>query len=107
MNESLISTLFFDAMKKCDISVFDVPGSYLQNDIPEDKLILLRIIYEFLDIVCEVNPDYKPYVQYDSLKKLIYVRFWEQYMDALSVLCYGKINNLVGPKYIIFIDTEP
>ena len=49
-------------MKKCDVSVFDVPGSYLQNDIPEDKLILLRIIYEFLHIVCEVNPDYKPYV---------------------------------------------
>ena len=59
-----MSTLLIDDMKKHDVEVFDVPGSYLRTNISADKQILLRIRYEFVGIMCEVNPDYKPYVKY-------------------------------------------
>ena len=52
-----MSTLFIDAVEQCDVGVFDVPGSYLQTEIPANKQILLRIRYEFLNIMCEVNTD--------------------------------------------------
>ena len=44
-------------MEQLDVAVFDIPGAYLHTDMTEDKWVLLRIIYEFVDIVCEVNPD--------------------------------------------------
>ena len=62
--ESLMSTILLDDMKKHDVEVFDVPGSYLRTNISANKQILLRIRYEFVGIMCEVNPDYKPYVKY-------------------------------------------
>ena len=38
------------------------------------KYYLLRIRYEFVDIMREVNPDYKPYVKYENGKKVLYVK---------------------------------
>ena len=69
-----MSTLLIGAMEQSDVVSFDVPGAYLQTEIPEDKEILLRIRYEFVDIMCEVNNDYKPYIQYEKRKKAIYVK---------------------------------
>ena len=50
-------TIFIDDKEQHDVAVFDISGDYLQTDIPEDKILLLRIRDEFLDIMCEVNPD--------------------------------------------------
>ena len=52
-----MSTLLVDAMEQRDVAVFDVPGDCLQTDMPAEKLILLRITYEFVDIMYEFNPD--------------------------------------------------
>ena len=41
------------------MEVFDVPGAYLNADMPEDKFILLKIEGECVDIMCEVNPEHK------------------------------------------------
>ena len=60
--------------KSVYVATFDVPGAYLQTEMPEDKRILLRIRDEFLDIMCEVNPDYKPYVKYENGKKVLHVK---------------------------------
>ena len=35
--------------------ISDVPGAYLNAEIPEDKFILQNIEGEFVDIMCEVN----------------------------------------------------
>ena len=67
-------TLLIDAMEQHDVAVFDVLRSYLQTEIPVDQQILLCVRYEFLYIVCEVNPDYKPYVQYENGNKVLYVK---------------------------------
>ena len=35
--------LIIDAHEGRDVVIFDVPGAYLNADMPEDKLILLKI----------------------------------------------------------------
>ena len=74
MTESLISTLLIYTMEHRDEAVFDVPGYYLQTEMPPDKWILLCIRDDFVDIMCEVNPDYKLYFQYDNGNKVLYVK---------------------------------
>ena len=61
-------------MEKSNVAVFDSPGAYLYTEIPADKRILLRIRYEFVDIMCEVNPYHKPDFKYDIGKKVLYVK---------------------------------
>ena len=39
--------------------IFDIPGAYLNADMIEDKFLLLKVEDEFLDIMCEVNPEFK------------------------------------------------
>ena len=43
--------------------------------MPAYKQILLCIRDEFVDIMYEVNLEYKPYVQYEKGKKALYVKF--------------------------------
>ena len=54
--------------------VFDVPGTYLNAEIPEDKFILLNIEGEFVDIICEVNPKHKKNICAENGVKLLYLR---------------------------------
>ena len=61
-----MSKLFIDAMEQRYVADFDFPVAYFQTDMPADKQILLHIIDEFVDIMCEVNSDYKLYVQYEN-----------------------------------------
>ena len=42
--------------------------------MPAHKQILLRIRDEFLGIMCEVNPDYRAYVQYDNANKVLFLK---------------------------------
>ena len=48
-----------DAYENRDVANFDVPGEYLQAEIPNDKTVLLKLRAEFVNIVCDVNPDHK------------------------------------------------
>ena len=59
-----MATLVNDAMEQRDVAIFDVPGDFLQTTLPSDKFLLMRIRDEFLDVMCEVNPEYIPYVRY-------------------------------------------
>ena len=56
------------------MTIFNVPGSYLNSDIPEDKFILLNIEGGFVDIMCEVNPKHKKIVRVENGVKVIYLQ---------------------------------
>ena len=45
------------------MAIFDVPGAYLNADIPEDKFIILNIEGEFVDIMWEVKAEHRESVQ--------------------------------------------
>jgi hypothetical protein len=72
--EALLATLIVDAKEKRDIAIYDIPGAYLQTELPPDKEIHMRLRDEFVDIMCEVNADYLPYVVYENGKKVLYVK---------------------------------
>ena len=56
------------------MAIFDVPRAYLNADIPEDKVVLLNIEGEFVDITCEVNPEHKKNVRVENGIKVLYLR---------------------------------
>ena len=49
------------------------PTFYLQTTLPADKLLLMRIRDEFVDVMCEVHPEYIPCVRYENGKRVLYV----------------------------------
>ena len=54
--EALIMSLTIDAHEHQKVTVFDVPGAYLQTDLPKDKFVLLMLEDQFVDIMCSINP---------------------------------------------------
>ena len=66
--------LIIDAHEWIYVAIFDVPGAYLNADMPEDKFILLNIEGEFVDIMWEVNPKHKKHVHVENGVKVLYLR---------------------------------
>ena len=56
------------------MEIFDVPGAYLNADIPDDKFIPFNIEGGFGDIMCEVKPKHKKIVRVENGVKLLYLR---------------------------------
>ena len=69
--EALFTSLIIDAREGRDVEIYDVPGAYLNADIPEDKFILLNIEGEFVEIMCKVNPKHKKNVRADNGVKVL------------------------------------
>jgi len=86
-NEALMCLLLINSFENREVAVFDVPGAYLHADIPESKFEILKIEDEddFVDIMCNVNPEYLNDVRYEGKKKVLYVRI----LKAL----YGTIGS--------------
>ena len=57
LNEALMSTLVIDDMDQGYIAIFDVPGYFIQTEIPADKFLLIWIRDDFVDVMFEVNPE--------------------------------------------------
>ena len=63
-----METLIIYAMGQGDVVIFDVPMDFLKTAPPAEKHLLMQIRYEFVDVMCEVNPEYIPYVRYENGK---------------------------------------
>ena len=72
--EALLTTLAIDAKEKRDVAVFDVPSAYLHAEMPASKKVLIKLEDKFVDIMCQVNPRYLPYVRTENKKKVLYLR---------------------------------
>ena len=57
--EGLFTSLVIAGFEERHIYSFDVPGTFLQAELPEENLLLLRLNNEFVDIMCTVNPEHK------------------------------------------------
>ena len=53
--EELIATMMIDKFERQRVAMFDVPGAYLQTDLPEGNFSLLKFEGIFVDIICEFN----------------------------------------------------
>ena len=68
--------LVIDAYKSRDIAIADVPGAYLHALWPKGKKVLLKLRGKFVNIMCNVNLEYKKYIIYEGKKKqkVLYLR---------------------------------
>ena len=102
--ESLMATLIIDAMEKRDVAIFDVPGAFLQTEMPEGKNVILVIRDEFVDILCEVNPEYKEHVRIVKGRKILYVKILRAIYGCIesAMLWYNLyVNTLKGMGFEI------
>ena len=62
---------------------FDVPGAFLQAELPDDKLLLLRLTGDFVDIMCDINPEHKKTLELIKMEKRCCICICsEHYMGA-------------------------
>ena len=69
--EALIITSVIDAWG--DVTTFDIPGAYLHTDLPKHKFTLLKLQGKFVDIMCDVNPEYRNDVIFEKGASKYYV----------------------------------
>eukprot|EP00957_Ditylum_brightwellii_P132411 10096948-Ditylum_brightwellii.AAC.1 len=63
-----MTTLLIGAHEGRKLISFDVPGAFLQAEMAENKLVLLKLKGKFMDMMCKINPEFKPHVQYETTR---------------------------------------
>ena len=69
--EALLSQLIINAFEESAMTIFDVPGAYLNVSMPEYKVVLLKLENEFVDIMCEVKAEFRKYVSKEGKKNVL------------------------------------
>jgi len=64
--------LMIDAKERCDVATADVEEAYLHADM--EDFVLLKLVGEAVDIMCQVNPKYENFVVIENGKKILTYR---------------------------------
>ena len=72
--EALLPQLMIGPFEENAMELFDVPGAYLNSDMPEDKFVFFKLEDEFMGIMCEVNPEFRKDFQQEGNKNVLYLR---------------------------------
>ena len=68
-NDAMIMTLIIDTMEGRDVAVANVKGAYLLADM--DDFVVLKMVGESVDILCDVNSKYREFVTEEKGEKAI------------------------------------
>ena len=66
--EALVTHLLIGVHEDRKFISFDIPGGFLQSDMAEDKLVLMKFKGQFADMMVTVNPEYKGLIRYEKTK---------------------------------------
>ena len=97
--ESLIVTSLIDTYEGRDVGTFDIPGAFLQAKLapkPNNERVLMKLVGQFVDIMCNVNPEHIKNVIDENGKKVLY-------MEVLQAI-YGCIESALR-WYELFSET--
>ena len=72
--QALFATWIIDSIEDRKVKTFGFLGAYLHAEIPEEERVFMKFEKEFVDIMCEVNPEYKDHVRFEHGKKVLYVQ---------------------------------
>jgi hypothetical protein len=61
-----------DAKECRDVATANVDGAYLHADM--EDFVLLKLVGEAVDIMCQVNPKYENFVVIENGKKVLYLQ---------------------------------
>ena len=84
-----MTTLLIGAHEGRKFISFDVPGAFLQAEMTDDTLVLLKLKSEFVDMMCQINPEFKPQVRYETTRKGKQIKVL--YMQVIRAV-YGCIE---------------
>jgi len=76
-------SLMIDAKERRDVATANIEGAYLHADM--EDFVLLKLVGEAVDIMCQLNPKYKKFVVVENEKKVLYL----QLLKAL----YGYVQS--------------
>eukprot|EP00957_Ditylum_brightwellii_P055939 4238430-Ditylum_brightwellii.AAC.1 len=63
-----MTTLLIGSLEGRKFISFDVPGAFLQAEMVEDRLVLLKLKGDFVDMMCKINPKFELHVQYETTR---------------------------------------
>ena len=101
--EAIFTMLVINAYEGRYVATFDVSGDYLHEEMPIDKITLLKLQGQFVDIICDTNPDHKENARYENVKKYYIYLYYRLFMDVLNHSCCVTSYT---PKISIKIDTS-
>ena len=89
-NDTLMLTFLIEAIERRAVATGDVPGAYLHALMRD--FVILKITGEFLESLCQANPEYKKYITYENGKKVIYARLKKAlYGCVMSALLWYEL----------------
>ena len=68
-SDAIMLTLIVDAMEGRDVATADVAGAYLNAEM--DEFVLMRLEGEDVELMCDVNQDYRKYVHKNKRGKSV------------------------------------
>lgn len=71
--EAIIATLLIDVYEAQKVAIFDIPGAYLHAEMPPEHRVLLKIKGQFVNIMCNVNEDFRKHVVIENRRKVLYL----------------------------------
>ena len=71
--EGIFTTLVIDAYKEREVATFDIPGEYLHAEMPKDKKVILKLRGIFVNIMCDINPEYCRHMRFENGTKVLYL----------------------------------
>ena len=94
-------TILIDTYEGRDVGIFNIPGAYLQAKITpktDNERVLIKLVEDFVDIMCEVNPELEKNVIYGNGRKVLY-------MKVLQVI-YGCIESGFEMVHIVLRESS-
>ena len=105
-SEAVFLSIIQDALEARDIAIVDIPGAFMQVDMPEGEIVYVRLTGIMVDKLLEIDFEmYSPFVVYEGKVKCLYVEllkalygtlraarlFWEKLSGKL--LEWGFVPN--------------
>ena len=72
-NKVCLGKLLIDTLKARNIAIFHILGAYMHVEIPKKKNMPMKFRDEFMNIICDVNKEYKKYIVKENRRKVLYV----------------------------------
>ena len=88
--ESVLLTTLIDAVEDRHVIVADVTGAYLNADM--NNFVLIRLVGDDVDMMCNANPTYAEFVSYDKGRKTLFLQLKK---DAYRVPYSGIVCSVI------------
>ena len=102
--DGLIGSTLVEVYEGRDVATCDVPGAFLHPDLPSGKRLFLVLRGQMVDIMCNVNLEYRQHVIMQRGKKFLYLRVIRSiygYIEAALLWYELYKENLENESFVL------